>query len=548
MVHRHSTTRVAANGAAALAVLSVFGGWYISLAAAQRADTPSTSRSPSRLTVNEANQEARDDAPSQPTGPQPLSVKTLIGDAVDNPESQQYKNVAAAIETFRTRDIDGARDLLTEARTAQPKLPPVEVIMAKLFALANLPQQARVELEQAVRRHPNDPEPYLMFGDASIMERRVTDAEALYQKAEKLVQAFNENQIRKDNFQKRVLNGLALVAEARQQWEEAEGLLRQYLKLDAKNASIHQRLGRALFQQATPSNKKYAESYNAFVAAVKADSNAVSPDVAMGQLFEQSAQDAQRAKDDAKFKDHRKQAASSFTRATSGANADLKSFLAAATWAIQTNQLKEAQNYADQAMKKDSKSLEAKLARALVARFSGDLKTAEQHLNEAFNQEPGSFAISNQLALVLIDTQDTEKRRRAQQLAEMNYRQYERNAEAASTLGWIYWRLGKEQQAEQALGAVMNSNQLSADSAFYVATILNERGRLPEARQILEAALAQPQPFANRGNAAELLDEIKAKMQSLAEEKASGKEKAKDSKSSSSKTPASTTREAKKTK
>ncbi len=250
--------------------------------------------------------------PSRPA--QPLSVKTLIGDAVDNPESQQYKNVAAAIETFRKRDFDGARDLLTEARTAQPKLPPVEVIMAKLFAVGNLAPQARNELEQAVRRHPTDPEPYLMFGDASIVERRITDAAALYEKADKLVQGYDENTIRKENFQKRVLNGLALVAEARQQWEEMEGLLRQYLKMDAKNASVHQRLGRALFQQATPSNKKYADAYNAFVAAIKADENAVSPDVAMGQLFEMSAQDALRAKDDAKFKDHRKQATSSFSR------------------------------------------------------------------------------------------------------------------------------------------------------------------------------------------------------------------------------------------
>ena len=338
MVHRHSTTRVAANWAAVLACLAVVTGIYVSIAAGQEPNTPAA-----------------------PAGPQPLSVKTLIGDAVENPESQQYKNVAAAIETFRTRNFDGARDLLAEARTAQPKLPPVEVIMAKLFAVGNLAQQARVELEQAVRRHPTDPEPYLMFGDASIVERRVTDAEALYQKADKLVEAFNENPIRKENFQKRVLNGLALVAEARQQWEEAEGLLRQYLKMDAKNASVHQRLGRALFQQATPTNKKYADAYNSFVAAIKADENAVSPDVAMGQLFEMSAQDAQRAKDDAKFKEHRKQATSSFSRATSGANADLKSFLAAATWAIQTNQLKEAQSYADQAMKKKPSSVEAKL-------------------------------------------------------------------------------------------------------------------------------------------------------------------------------------------
>ena len=78
-----------------------------------------------------------------------------------------------------------------------------------------------------------------------------------------------------------------------------------------------------------------------------------------------------------------------------------------------------------------------------------------------------------------------------------------------------------------------------------MATIFAERDRLADARQILEIALAQPQPFANRANAAELLADVKAKMQRAAEDKGSGKESGKDTKSSSKSAP-SGTREAKK--
>jgi len=457
--------------------------------------------------------------PAQPERPK-LDAAYLIGDAVDDADSPQYRDVASAIARFGNGDFSGARELLAEARTKHPELPPVEVIVAKLFITYQRPDVARRELEQAVRRAPKDPEAYLMFADAAIADRpapRVTDAEALYQKADGLVRAFNENAKRKQNFEKRVLNGLAMVAESRSQWAAAESLLRELIKRDPKNASAHQRLGGVLFQQATPGDqKKLSESFKEFVAAVEADPRAIKPNVAMARLFEQAAQEARNANDDARFKKMREQAKESFTRATTGQHADLNSFLAAATWALQTSQLPLARQYAESAMKMDPDSIEAKLARALVARFSEDMPTAERYLNEAFLQAPASFPVSNQLALVLIESPDKSKQNRALQLADMNYRQYQQNAEAVSTLGWVYYRLGRTADAGRVLEAVANARALTPDSAYYVAEILAGQDRTAEAMQILQQALANPQPFANRPNAEELLEKVRRAAQSRA--------------------------------
>jgi tetratricopeptide (TPR) repeat protein len=181
---------------------------------------------------------------------------------------------------------------------------------------------------------------------------------------------------------------------------------------------------------------------------------------------------------------------------------------------LQTSQPPLAQQYADAAVKLDANSVEAKLVRALVARFSGDLRTAEKWLNEAFIDSPGSFAVSNQLALVLVELQDSSKRNRALALAELNAKAYPQNAEAASTLGWIYYRLNRDADAERVLNAVIRAAALTADSAYYVAYIFSDQGRNSEAMQILEQALANPQPFANRNNATDLLAELKRKADS----------------------------------
>jgi tetratricopeptide (TPR) repeat protein len=253
------------------------------------------------------------------------------------------------------------------------------------------------------------------------------------------------------------------------------------------------------------------ESYDEFVAAVKEDPKSIQPDVAMGQLFEAAAMEAQAAGNNKNFEDYRQRATTFFERATRPQTADLNSLLAAASWALQTNQFDIAKQYAEQAMKKDPDSLEAKLVRALVARFSGDMATAEQLLNGAFIQSPANFGVSNQLALVLIELKDSQKKKRALDLAEMNFRQYQNNAEAASTLGWIYYNLDRDSDAQRMMQAVVNSRQISQDAAYYVAMMLKDQNKINEANLVLQEALANPQPFANRTNAMNLQKELRDK-------------------------------------
>ncbi|RIK80953.1 MAG: hypothetical protein DCC67_08560, partial [Planctomycetota bacterium] len=214
----------------------------------------------------------------------PFTVENLIGDAVSL-SNQQYPEVDQAIKRFKNSDPAGAREYLEQAKQKYPKLPPVELMMAKLWVFARNGEQARLALEQTVAKHPNDPEAYLLLADLAFAEGRTTEAHALFEKAQGLVGSFNENPKRKNNFDVRVLAGLAAVHERRQQWDKAIPLLTKWVELDPDSAAAHSRMGITLFQMDKPQ-----EALAEFKKARQLRPDSSHPYVMLGQLFTQKGQ------------------------------------------------------------------------------------------------------------------------------------------------------------------------------------------------------------------------------------------------------------------
>jgi hypothetical protein len=96
----------------------------------------------------------------------------------------------------------------------------------------------------------------------------------------------------------------------------------------------------------------------------------------------------------------------------------------------------------------------------------------------------------------------------------------------------VLYKQGFKNEAGQVLDNVIKSGALSADSAYYVAYALADQGRNKEAVQILDNALEQPQPFANRKNAETLRDKARKELQGEAAK--DGKESTKATTSSNS--------------
>jgi tetratricopeptide (TPR) repeat protein len=466
------------------------GGATVPNPLAMPSGTPSSTATPAGGT----NPAAAD--PTAPTAGKQTPTEWLIGSAVEDPNSPQFKDITDAIEKFTKGELAEAEKQLSQARKSDQRIPPAEILVARLFALAGQLAPARAQLERAVVAEPRDPEPYLLFAEVAIQERRITDAKALLTEAKQLVDSYSENPKRRKNFDIRVNAGLSAIAEARSQWESAEKYLQEWIKIDEKNASAHQRLGRVMFQRGNPS-----EALKELNKAVTYDSNAVNPYIFLAQLYEEVKQHA----------DAQKQ----INTAVRMNPKDLNVHLLAAKWALATNEMKDAQAYADAATKIDGSSVEAKVAAGTVARMRGDLKTAERLLSEAVAASPANLDASNQLALVLVEDKDPVKQKRAADIAQLNMRATTQgnqfSPEAYTTAAWVLYKLGNIGDAEKVMQQVLQTQRLSQDGAYYIARMLTDR-KPPENEKailVLEQAIAQPAPFAQREKAAELLAQLK---------------------------------------
>jgi tetratricopeptide (TPR) repeat protein len=283
---------------------------------------------------------------------------------------------------------------------------------------------------------------------------------------------------------------MAAVEESRENWAAAKEHLAAWVKLDPNNGAAHQRLARVLFQLG---EKK--EAYAELQAAVKADPKLPPAEVAMGNFYAQAGDKTQAEK--------------FMTAAAARGKDDLATHLALVQWFIQDNQLDQALEHAETALKLDPNSLDAKVARGVVARMQQNYADAKTWLEAAHTQSPGNAVVTNQLALVLLEQKDEADHKRAMEFAEINQKLNPNNTEAAATLGWVAYRLGRKGDAMRALNAVTQTGNLTSESAYYLAYVMKDQGQSANAMKLLESALNNDRPFAYRREAEALLAELR---------------------------------------
>ncbi len=417
-----------------------------------------------------------------------LSAKSLLGETVS--EGPAYQAVDAAVNQFKSGDVSSASESLKSAVENHPELPPAQVMLARLLMATNNGTAARSLLESAVVNSPKDPEAYLLFAEGALKDRRYTDGEALIEKAYNLNKAYDANPKRKDLFTRQIYSGMATVSEQRRDWDRASTALSYWLQLDPQSAVAKQRLARVEFMQG-----KHDQAYQTLQAAKQLDTSGKmpAPELTMGQLFQQQ--------------DDQANARKYMMQAARNAGNDTNTLLAVAQWMLENEQPQDAQQYAQSAMRADPDSLPAKVMRGVIARMQGDLDTAENVFAAAHVQSPLDFTASNQLALTLVEQFDPEKQRRALQYAQANRRLFPNSSDAASTLGWIQYRLGNSNAAQQELASAVRlagSSGLSADSNYYVAKIYYDIQKFNDAAKHLKDALAGRLSYPLRRDAREL--------------------------------------------
>ena len=403
--------------------------------------------------------------------------------------SATAKEQAEAENQFRTGNVEGALSLLHEAVKKDPDLPPAQVLMSRLYMMANFPAGVRRSLEHAVVEEPADPNAYVLLGEIAVGEGRITEAELLFQKAESLMAKFDKNAKLKNDLEMRICSGLASVGEARENWAEVKDQLEALSENRSQQRLTMRRLARCLVEQ-----KQVPEALEDLKKAAKIEPAMVAPEAIVAQLCEQ-ADDHENAK---KYME----------LALTEAPKDLQTRLIAARWAFDTGQLDEALAQANAALKLDEKSLDAKLLRGMIAVFQKDYRTAERYFEEAHLQAPENFQASNDFALALAEQKDDVKRRRARQYAEDNLRKYPKVAQALSTYGWVAYKMNQLDEAEGCSGRRFRVRERCPKPPTTSPRSTSPANDIPRPSCCSRGRMKEPGPFAMRAEAKALLEQI----------------------------------------
>lgn len=421
-----------------------------------------------------------------------ITTQILIGDAVSE-VGTRYTEVDEAIKRFNNRDFLGARQFLDSAKRKDPKLPPTELSLAKMFFLANNAAAGRASLEKTAMDNPGDPEAYLMLADQAMRERRIIEAESLYDKGLQLTELFSENERRKRNFEIRARTGRALVAEQRRNWPAAVTDLQALLKIDPDNAMAHYRHGVALFMQ-----KKYQEGFGEFTNARKLDKSKTIPDpyAAAALQYDQLGMqnEAQRA----------------FERAYDANKTDVNTLTQYGQWLIKNGNVQRAEQVLAEGLRTHPESLNLLILSGVAARMNKKMKPAEDYFVKAWGMSPANLEVINQLATLLIEQPDQAKQERAVQFAQISAQLNPQSADAMVTLAWVYYQLRRVGEADVALRNAQQLGNISPDGSYLFAKMLVDQKRTEPAKLLLQDALDEKNQgiFVNRQEAQALLETL----------------------------------------
>jgi tetratricopeptide (TPR) repeat protein len=403
--------------------------------------------------------------------------------------SRSIVEVEQAIRSFERRDFDACLKQLGKAQKAHPELPTAHALFAKLAFLSNQVALVSPALERAVLEDPEHPEVYILFGNLALLEGRRTDASVHFEKATALASSRRWTDEQRRRFERFCHQGNALVAESRGDWKAARAALEGWLRLEPGNARARQRLGNALF-----SLGQHDQAYKELQQAVNQDGALEPATIMMGWLYAKAA-NPQKAEE---WMDYAVKAAPESVAVHKGR----------AAWLLEQGRADEAQTQAQTAARLDSKSVEIKRLLGLAARERKDFGQAEQVFQALALESPGDAWVRNQLALVLAEQADESKRRKALELSELSVRQDPNAVDALVTLGTVYYRLKRLDDAEKVLQAVLYSGKANSDAAYILAHVRADRGRLDSAPELLKTALAAPGLFIFRKDAEQWLDRL----------------------------------------
>ena len=420
------------------------------------------------------------------------AVSVLIpGGIVDG--TPRKEKLTTIIEMFGRGQAQNALDALTKMAAEDPELPPAEVMMAGLtFAVGDNNSGLRL-LEASAVKHPDYPGVYLSFAQLALNANRITDASLHADKTARLIESGSMSEQQKSHFLKQYYEIATGIYLRRNQNDKASETLE---KLQAVAADLpFYFYSKAEIAYRGEQDDVALEFLKEHAAAIRSKRL---PELTLVDWYRNSGKDVPAEK---------------LLLETLAANPrDAGTQMMAAQMFMSKEQFSKAllslKNFEEINGDATTNTLDMK-GRIAFAGQSYD--RAAKHFLNLRKRVPNDPSSLNIYALCLVESDEAEKRKQAQQISEQVASRMANNPLAIASLAYIYLKNGDKQRSQALMARVVTAGNSSPEISWFLANWLAENGQQQQAIEVLEKIVEAKGLFLYRSAARKLLSSLQGK-------------------------------------
>jgi predicted Zn-dependent protease len=402
-----------------------------------------------------------------------------------------------AISMYANNDYFGFKQEYSKVADSTDTLPAVEIFWAKLLITGDRYTDSLRVLEEYVRDHQEDPEAYVTLGILAARTGRFTDGWLNLLYAQRFLDKETLPKARLALVMPNFIDARSVIAESRKQWSEADQMFQKLQTLKPNDHMVTWRAGRCKVLSGN-----VMDGYQMMSQAYKSNSKLPRAALAIAQILSDTT-------DWGNKPELAKEVEKWFGACIKEEPNDEKGHAAFFKWLLLNNRPEVVKDRFE-SLPKELKSIrDIVLLRSVAARYLGDNTLAETLLSAANKEKPDDLEIADQLALVLVESDDESKRGRALQLSERNFRVAPNVETVAATAGWVQMQLGSKDVADKILTQLAARGPLSPQTTYYISELLRSSGREEDATRLLQAAVKAVGLFPQRAKAIEALAKSK---------------------------------------
>ena len=420
------------------------------------------------------------------------AISVLIPGGIEKgtPRQEKFKSV---IESFGNGKVPDAMAALQKMSQEDPELPPAEVMMAGITFAIGESNTGTALLEESAVKHPNYPGVYMSFAQLALNTNRITDASLHVEKAAALIEAGNLSPEKRNHFLKQYFELTTGIHLRRKENQKADEALNRLQALSPNLPFYLYNKAELAFR-----GNQNDQALQFLAQHARATESKRLPQLTLVEWLKRVGKDDQA--ETLLLDTLKKNPTDAITQMVSAQMFMVKEDF--------PNALEALKNFEGANGGETNNSIDMK---GRIAFAGGSYDRAGEHFLNLTRKKPNDASTANIYALCLVESDDPEKRKQAQEISERVASRIPNNLLALAALGYIYLKNGEQDRSRQLMGRVALSRQSTPEISFFLSHWLIENKQPDQAAQILRQVVDFKGLFLYRSAARKLLASLPGK-------------------------------------